>query len=345
MTTMATDMADATANQSREQRRLSVFPFFVGCGRSGTTLIRNIFSSHPDLAIPPESHFLGRMIELESTYNGPAGFSAQRFLADLFARPWLAHWELGEEAIKEAILSDPPTDLADAVRLVFGLYAQLSGKPRYGDKTPRYVLYLPQIAELFPEARFVHIVRDGRDVTLSLLEKEWGANNAIEGALFWKRRVEAGREAGRALGPLRYHEVRYENLVDDTEAIVRSVCEFIELPFDPVMLRFYEGPRPDVERGVRRRGGLGRKGGLLRPPTKGLRDWRRQMSKIDVAVFEVLAGDLLRELGYQRGVDRLSPWARFRVGIRVMGHRIRFAARRVFRRARFQRGVRVMESD
>ncbi len=345
MTTMATDMADATANQSREQRRLSVFPFFVGCGRSGTTLIRNIFSSHPDLAIPPESHFLGRMIELESTYNGPAGFSAQRFLADLFARPWLAHWELGEEAIKEAILSDPPTDLADAVRLVFGLYAQLSGKPRYGDKTPRYVLYLPQIAELFPEARFVHIVRDGRDVTLSLLEKEWGANNAIEGALFWKRRVEAGREAGRALGPLRYHEVRYENLVDDTEAIVRSVCEFIELPFDPVMLRFYEGPRPDVERGVRRRGGLGRKGGLLRPPTKGLRDWRLQMSKIDVAVFEVLAGDLLRELGYQRGVDRLSPWARFRVGIRVMGHRIRFAARRVFRRARFQRGVRVMESD
>jgi hypothetical protein len=69
------------------------------------------------------------------------------------------------------------------------------------------------------------------------------------------------------------------------------------------------------------------------------------MSKVDVAVFEVLAGDLLRELGYQRGVDRLSPWARFRVGIRVMGHRIRFAARRVFRRARFQRGVRVMESD
>jgi len=281
------------------------------------------------------------MIELESTYNGPAGFSSHRFLSDLYARPWLSRWELGKEHIKEAILSDPPADLADAVRLVFAVYARMSGKPRYGDKTPRYVLYLPQLANLFPEARFVHIIRDGRDVTLSLLEKDWGANNAIEGALFWKRRVEAGREAGRSLGPDRYHEVRYENLVDDTETVVRSVCEFIKLPFDPVMLHFYEGPRPEVERRGPRSGKRKREGRLRLPPTKGLRDWRRQMSRADLAAFEILVGDLLRELGYQRGVDRLSAWARFRVGIRVFRHRSRFAARRLVRRARFKTGVRI----
>jgi hypothetical protein len=285
------------------------------------------------------------MVEHENSYNSPVGFSTDRFLSDLYARPWLSRWELEEEAIKQTILSNSPTDLADAVRLVFRLYARMSGKPRYGDKTPRYVLYLPQLANLFPEARFVHIIRDGRDVTLSLLEKDWGVSNAIEGALFWKQRVEAGREAGRSLGPDRYREIRYESLVDDPEATVRSVCEFIELPFDPAMLRYYERPREEVSRSSPRRGTRKRDGRLRLPPTKGLRDWRHQMSKADVAAFEILVGNLLQELGYQRGIDRLPAWARFHARFRVLRYKTQFAARRLVRRARFKTGLRLKATE
>ncbi len=342
---MASEMTEPITNHSERLGRLPVFPFFVGCGRSGTTLVRAIFSSHPELVIPPESHFLGRMVEHENAYNSPAGFSTDRFLSDLYARPWLSRWELEEEIVKQAIRSNPPTDLPDAVRLVFSLYAQMSGKPRYGDKTPRYVLYLPQLANLFPEARFVHIIRDGRDVTLSLLEKDWGANNVIEGALFWKQRVEAGREAGRSLGPDRYREIRYERLMDDPEDIVRSVCEFIELPFDPVMLRYYERPRDEVFRGGVRPGTRKRDGRLRLPPTKGLRDWRRQMSKPDIAAFEIVVGDLLQELGYQRGIDRLPASARLKARFRVLRHKSQFAVRRFVRRVRFKFGLRLKPTE
>jgi len=285
------------------------------------------------------------MVEHENAYNSPTGFSTDRFLSDLYARPWLSRWELEEEIVKQAIRSNPPTDLPDAVRLVFSLYAQMSGKPRYGDKTPRYVLYLPQLANLFPEARFVHIIRDGRDVTLSLLEKDWGANNVIEGALFWKQRVEAGREAGRSLGPDRYREIRYERLMDDPEDIVRSVCEFIELPFDPVMLRYYERPRDEVFRGGVRPGTRKRDGRLRLPPTKGLRDWRRQMSKPDIAAFEIVVGDLLQELGYQRGIDRLPASARLKARFRVLRHKSQFAVRRFVRRVRFKFGLRLKPTE
>jgi hypothetical protein len=318
---------------------LPVFPFFVGCGRSGTTLVREIFSAHPQLAIPPESHFLARMVQRQGRGNRPVGFSVEQFLADLYAGPWVSRWGLLDEDIKKTVLSPPPADLADAVRRVFALYANVSGKPRYGDKTPRYVLQLMQLAKLFPEARFVHIIRDGRDVALSQLEKAWGANNAVEGALIWRQRVEAGREAGRYLGPARYREIRYETLVDDPEDVVRSLCDFIEVLYDPAMLRYYERPRVSTPAEKLR---VGKGDGSLRlPPTKGLREWRRQMPKRDVAAFELIAGDLLRELGYERGVHRWPAWTRFSVGFRVLRYRSLFAGRRLIRRAKLKMGLRI----
>src|SRR2546426_6079816 len=274
------------------------------------------------------------MIQRQSKSRSDIRFSVERFLADLYAGPWLSRWGVSREDIRKSLLSPPPDDLADAVRRLFAMYARLSGKPLYGDKTPRYVLNLPQLADLFPEARFVHIIRDGRDVTMSLLEKDWGANNAVEGALIWKRSVEAGREAALILGPARYREISYERLIDDPEAVVRSVCEFIELPFDAGMLRYYERTKPFLPGQVG--GGRKRDGRLHLPPTKGLRDWRRQMPKQDVAAFELIAGDLLQQLGYERGADHLPTWGRFNLGLRVLWYRSQFAARRLTRRARLK---------
>jgi hypothetical protein len=317
---------------------LPVFPFFVGCGRSGTTLVREIFRAHPELAIPPESHFLSRMVQRERKGDGPVGFSAERFLSELLGGPWLSRWGLSKDAVSKAVLDPPPSGLADAVRRVFALYARLSGKPRYGDKTPRYVLHITQLANLFPEARFVHIIRDGRDVTMSQMEKSWGANNAVEGALIWTERVMAGRQAGRMLGPTRYHEIQYERLLDDPEGAARSLCEFIDVQFDPTMLRYYEQRR--VARPARERRTGKRMGRLHLPPTKGLRDWRRQMSKGDIAAFESIGGDLLQDLGYERGIERLPAWRRLLVRARVFTSRNIFAARRLARRARGKARVR-----
>jgi hypothetical protein len=108
-----------------------------------------------------------------------------------------------------------------------------------------------------------------------------------------------GRRDGADLGPKRYLEVRYDELVEDSERTLRRVAEFLELPTSTQMLESHLG-RTRLTRG------LDSKAAWL-PPTPGLRDWRTQMSNRDIELFEALAGDLLAELGYERTVERFSP--------------------------------------
>jgi hypothetical protein len=300
---------------------MEVFPFFVGCGRSGTTLFRAIFDSHPNLAIPGESHFIVHLVPNRRRYESAAGFDAEAFLADLMPHPRFRLWGLADQQVRKALEEDPPSRLADAIRIVFARYAAGQGKGRYGDKTPGYVSHLPRLAELFPEARFVHILRDGRDVSLSYLDVSFGPETVERAALHWRRVVDRGRQAGSRLGPERYVEVRYEDLLADPEGTVRSLCRFIDLEFHPGMFR-YPRRAAEVASGSAFPEAHGR---LALPPTKGLRDWRSQMPAKDVAAFEQLAGDLLTDLGYERSLGRPSMRAR----ARVTGKRLRIEAGRL----------------
>lgn len=272
-----------------------VFPMFVGSGRSGTTLFRNIFDAHPDLAMTHEAHFVLPMALQRRRLITPSGFDSGRFLTRLYANPNFVRQGLPEPVVRAALEAGAPVTFADAVRIVFATYAAERGKRRYGDKTPGYVTHLGLLGELFPEARFVHIIRDGRDVAMAYLDRaEWGPSTMADAALYWRSRVGRGRSAGRRLGPSRYREVRYEDLVDDPEAVTRELCAFLDLDFRPQMLEFHRRgedfaastPHPEAFRG------------LSQPVTKGMRDWRLQMTPSDVALVEAIAGDLLADLGY-----------------------------------------------
>lgn len=272
-----------------------VFPMFVGSGRSGTTLFRNIFDSHPDLAMTHEAHFVLPMALQRRRLETASGIDIERFVARLYANPNFVRQGLEEPAVRAALDAASPATFADAVRTVFAAYAAQHGKRLYGDKTPGYVTHMGLLGELFPEARFVHIIRDGRDVAMAYLDREeWGPSTMADAALYWRSRVGRGRDAGRRLGPDRYREVRYEDMVDDPEAVTRELCEFLGLDFHPVMLEFHRRgtefaagtPHPDAFRG------------LAQPVTKGMRDWRTQMAPDDVALVEAIAGDLLSDLGY-----------------------------------------------
>lgn len=273
----------------------AIFPMIVGRGRSGTTLLRAILASHPDLAIPEESHFIA-MLRRPRRYERPDGFAVERFAEDISGVWWMRRWGLSEPEVRAALEAAAPRNCRDAIRALYRLYARREGKGRYGDKTPIYVLHIAFLARLFPEARFVHVIRDGRDVALSFLDASFGPSTIAEAAWSWRRAVRRGRSAGRRLGSGRYLEVRYEELVADPERSTRHVCDFIGLPFEERMLRYFE-------QGDRLLVGIDNPHehtSIMLPPTKGLRDWRRQMSKADVSVFEAIAGDLLSELGYER---------------------------------------------
>lgn len=192
----------------------------------------------------------------------------------------------------------------------YALYAEHQGKPRWGDKTPIYIESMRTIARGLPEAHFIHLIRDGRDVAVSLLRLEWGGD-AGRRAKMWKERIERGREQARKLEW--YLEIRYEDLVGDPEPTLRRVLDFIDLPWHDAVLGHHRGAYERLRELARdlERPGMPTRSAEERmrahaiahkpPDVSAVGRWKRSMRSQDRADFESVAGDLLVELGYQAG--------------------------------------------
>lgn len=283
--------------------------FIVGSGRSGTTMLRLMLDRHPDMAIPGESHFIPEIWASRRRYMSGDLLDAQRLARHILSTEAVKWWNIPEEAVWQRLRLIENPGFADVVETIYLVYAEREGKRRWGDKTPNYVLSIPLIARLFPAARFIHLVRDGRDVALSFLSIPTGPDNIWQAARRWRRYVGAGRAAGRALAPDRYLEVRYEDLVSRPEGELGRVCAFLDLRFDSIMLNPGESTLLKIQpswRFIHSR--------VVLPPTVGVRDWRRDMTLADRMAFETVAGDTLTEFGYERQISAI-PFS-----YRVRGH-------------------------
>ena len=279
-------------------------PFVVGVSRSGTTLLRLMLDAHPELAIPAETRFLPDLFALAESGADPGAVTEFMTDHDRWVDFGLDAAELGRR-----IAALDPLTPGGAARVFYGLYAESQGKPRWGDKSPPYVTAMPMIGAALPEARFVHLIRDGRDVAASLLARRWGMRKSRRIARRWVREVTAARSDGAALPLGRYLEVRYEDLVAEPERVLGDVCGHIQLTFDPAMLRFHEraGERLAELGDLPGRRGRPRSASeratqferVQRPLDSGRAgSWREELSAEDRAEFEAIAGDLLAELGY-----------------------------------------------
>jgi hypothetical protein len=283
-------------------------PVIVGVPRSGTTLRRLMLDAHSELAIPPETHFLPKLFKA-CEGEGDARARVLELLSN--HRRW-PDFELSVDAVAERLDGEGPLDPGDAARAFYEAYAAKHGKARWGEKTPQYVKVMGKIASNLPEARFIHLIRDGRAVALSLMEVSWGPSTASEAAELWVELIGgARRKAGRLP---HYLELRYEDLIADPEPVVRAACGLAELEFEPAMLDYHEaaGERMSAVARDFRTGGEGAtdvsaserasQHSLVSEPLQGERAerWRRELDPAAVASFEAIAGDLLDELGYNR---------------------------------------------
>ena len=265
-------------------------PFFIiGSARSGTTLLRLMLNAHRDVAVPPESRFITEL------WSGNNDVDAEQFLRALSSHKRFEAWDLPIEVVREEMAGRTRVPYAEAIEIAYLCYAKLLGKGRWGDKTPRYVENIPLISKLFPTARFIHLIRDGRNVALSYADVPFGPKNVVKAADLWSKRVCAGYTAGRALERGRYIEIRYEDLVEDAEGEAKDLCDFLDLDFDPGMLDYTERARDAV---LPRAAKYNPK--LTQKPTSQVRSWEKDMDPALVELFEVVAGDVLSELGYER---------------------------------------------
>ena len=263
----------------------------LGVSRSGTTLLRVIVDRSSGIAVPDESFF----VPLLARRYGKT-VDAAKFLDDVARIPTIRAWGVPLEEISARVRSGMRT--GDAIAAIYETYAEHAGKPRWGDKTPMYMRHLALLERLFPDAQYVHLIRDGRDAALSFLQMPEGTftrtwahpRTPAQFACLWRKEVRDARALGLRLGAARYHEIRYEQLVADPEATVREICAFAGLPFEHAMLDYTEAVdvsgKPHQQR-------------LLTPPTTGVRSWRDDMHADDVSAFEQIAGDLLDALGYE----------------------------------------------
>ena len=285
-------------------------PFVVGLTRSGTTLLRMMLDAHRELTIPPETHFVPDLIKAARDEAGTDAMLA----ALTESRTW-GDFGIEAEEMRGRLARVEKGDAAGAVRAFFDAYAERQGKARWGDKTPAYMLAVQRIGRTLPESRFIHLIRDGRDVALSQRARALNEQPPpAEQAARWVKRIRKSREQAQSLKGARYVEARYEDLVRDPEPTLRRVCEFIELPWDAGMLGYHEraaerlaemagelraeGTHATQEAGYR----IDNHAPTTKPPDPSKLDkWKREMSPEDRAAYESVAGEMLKELGYEVG--------------------------------------------
>jgi hypothetical protein len=313
-----------------------VLPVITGCARSGTTLLKLTLDSRSDMAMLPGTERDVLLARRPRRLETDGGLDVDRFVELLRSGSLWDRWELDAEAVRAALRVERPRTAIQAVRRLGAIYARRRNKTRWGTQGPEYAPEIARIARRLPEARFVHLIRDGRDVAPALSDAFFATDNVVDAAVQWRRRVRAAREAGRALGPDRYRELRYEDLVTAPERTLRTLCDFLELDFDQSMLRHHEREMDTVPTHPQ----LAHHGRLTLPVTPGLRDWRRDLDPATVALLELAAGDVLEELGYplagRAPATVAAVRARGRVAVATM--RDRWQPGRVKRVARVLRG-------
>ena len=207
--------------------------------RSGTKLLRDLLNQNPKLGIPiAESNFIPSMIE---RYGSPAPFENKEIFREFYAgyiRTSFFWWmkkfgyHMSEEYLeKEADLKSWSSIFETIIK-----YHVPEGRIDgfiWGDKTPSYLWHMPVIKDIYPQAKFLHIIRDPRDYSLSR-KKAWGTH-LYSSAEMWRDGIEVARSDGKKLGE-DYKEIYYEDLLDNPEDVLNGICTFLNCAFIPDMM-------------------------------------------------------------------------------------------------------------
>ncbi len=283
--------------------------FVVGCPRSGTTMLERMLDAHHELAMTHETHWVTRYAKRRRDLTRE-GFVLPETLDKLYTDYRFTRMAPPREQI-ERLMDQGPLKYRSFVRIVFDHFRRTKGKAFVGDKsTGGYLRNIQRLRETCPDSKIVHLVRDGRDVCLSMLTWPKAARAAGRFPMFkddpvattaawWQWHVRAGLEQGRSLGPDVYREFRYEQIVQEPDRQCAELCEFLGIENDPTMVQFHAG---------KAKPGQGKSANAAwLAPTPGLRNWRTQMDPNQIEMFEAIAGETLDAFGYERQFPRVSP--------------------------------------
>jgi hypothetical protein len=283
------DAADRRVGESRSTAPV----FVVGCPRSGTTYLYHVLLSAGSFAIYRAESEVFHLLEPRFGDLSRAG-NKKRLLNEWFCSRLFTATGLERQPLEDKIMREC-ANAGDFLRIVMEETARHQGVRRWADCTPDHALYLPRIKQTIPNALVIHIIRDGRDVALSMEKQGWPkqlpwdrGRRALAGAVYWEWMTQRGRGDGARLGA-DYIEVRYEELVEQPRKVLESLSGFIGQE-----LNYEEIQRAGIGSVSRPNTSFKQEGGGFSPVGR----WKKA-GAAEVTEFEQLVGTYLRELGYE----------------------------------------------
>ena len=284
--------------------------FIIGNPRSGTTLLRLMLNAHPHIAVPPECGFA---IWWKDRYHDWSANDAgtprlATFLQDLASSRKIGGWNLPWDDLKAELEHRAPPSYAALASAVYEFHGRTHHPQlhRWGDKNNFHVRHIADLRELFPEALFLHIVRDGRDVACSYRQVHAAASSHQHApklpqdlqaiATEWGDNLTQVTTAFNAFEWAGASEVRYEDLVTAPEVTLRDICQFLGEDFDEAMLNYHHR---SSEEGAEPPAFLAWKALTVQPPqTSQVGRYLADLSAADTHLFNKQAGAPLRRYGY-----------------------------------------------
>lgn len=286
--------------------------FMIGTQRSGSNLLRLMLNQLPAIAAPHPPHILHRMMPVMPIYGGLQKKKKFATLVDDVCRlvehnpvPWDVTFDR-----KKIAAGCRERSLVAVFGAVYQALADVRGASTWLCKSMQNTLFLPQIETYFPDAKYIYLYRDGRDVAVSFRKAVVGEKHFYHIAKEWAETQRLALRHRDTVPAQRFTGISYEELVAQPEPVMRRLCTFLGADYHPRMLEFHAS-----EEARRAADSSALWGNVVKPIMTGnTRKFIREASAEDISIFESVAGDVLDALGYKRVHVRRGEERRFTAG-------------------------------
>lgn len=267
--------------------------FIFSPGRSGSSLLSRMLNQHPNIAVPYESHLMNTFYPLIKYYGSLSEPSnLERLIEDILKTDVMNDWhpKLSKKDILNELKQYEFGSLFDAI---LSSWAKKTNKKIWGEKTPHHLYYWKELNDMFPKAKFIHLIRDGRDVASSFIKARFGPKTVFKAAHHWNNYINKFCELSSELNKDRILNIRYEDLLDNPEKTLSKLCDFLNQDYDNEMLNYHKN-KTSYKTDVRNEINL--KKGLMK---ENKEKWKNSFNDKELEIFESISGVNLKKFGYE----------------------------------------------
>ncbi len=267
--------------------------FILGRERSGTTLLCNLLNNHPEVFIPPESAFISFLAD---KYADQKNISAKAFVNDLYKEPYFALWQVDKKELLNKLENTSRADFTSFCKIV--LQAKTNKNPACnGDKNPTHSVFAWQLQKIFPEAKFIWLIRDYRAQVNSMLKVNFEQKNCTSLSIRWKSYNQEIYKIYKN-NPENVCLIRYEDLVTEPSKKLKEISAFLGIEFlDDLTINHNRQQQfiPEHHKSLQKR-----------LNTSAISSWKEDLSKEEIAICERYAGKFGKKFGYQKSLQKIK---------------------------------------